>query len=185
MTFEKTQEVIEKVDNFGGFLLIRKLKPSVSIQSLSDNQIISDIITSKFHHWRGEEEPNGLVVGMNSTDKFGKSKSWTLSDHKFYGFFDNSKINANHYKQITFDDFYTKLTNAMEIETENDNTFIQLSQNAINKNLKPTSNYYFLDLDNEKNKNLVAEWQVYDFFYAFISVDRENDCIDLIEFGHD
>ena len=48
MTFEKTQEVIEKVDNFGGFLLIRKLKPSVTIQSFSDNQIISDIITNKF-----------------------------------------------------------------------------------------------------------------------------------------
>jgi hypothetical protein len=185
MTFEKIQEEIERVDNFGGFLLIRKLKPSDKISSVSDEQLIADIILSKYHHWRGEEEPSGLTVGMSSTDKYGKSKSWTLADHKFYGFFDNSKIKADHYKQIKFDDFYTQLMNAIEMETENDNTFIQLSKNAINKNLKPTSKYYFLDLDIEKNKDLVAEWQVYSFFYAFISVDRESNCIYLIEFGLD
>lgn len=185
MTFEKIQEVIEKVDNFGGFLLNRKLKPSVTIRSFSDNKIISDIITSKYHHWNGEEEPKGLTVRMTSTDKFGISKSWTLTNHKFYGFFDNTKIKADHYKHITFDDFYTHIINAIKSETENDQKFIQLSENLISKNLRHTATYFFLDLAPEKNKALVAEWQVYNFFYAFISVDRENNCVDLIEFGLD
>jgi len=185
MKFEKINEEIERVDNYGGFLLIRTLKPSDKILSVSDEQLIENIILSKYHHWRGEEEPNGLTVGMSSSDNYGKSKSWTLTNHKFYGFFDNSKIRAGHYKKITFDEFYTQLTSAMERETENDNTFIQLSKNVINKKLRRSSTFYVLDLDQEKNKDLVAEWQVYDFFYAFISVDKENNCIDLIEFGLD
>ena len=185
MKFEKIREEIESVNNFGGFLLIRTLKPSEKMVEFSDEQLIADIIRSKYHHWRGEEEPNGITVGMSSTDKYSKSKSWTLTDQKLYGFFDNSKIKANHYKQITYDEFYTKLTNAIEIETEHDNKYIQLSKNTINRNLKPKSTYYFLDLDKEKNEDFVAEWQVYSFFYAFISVDRECNCVYLIEFGLD
>src|SRR5690606_40696634 len=172
MIFEKIQEVIERVDNFGGFLLIRKLKPSVAIQSFSDNQIISDIITSKYHHWCGEEDSNGLTIGMTSTDKLGKSKSWTLTGHKFYGFFDNLKIRSDHYKKITFDDFYTQIINAIKLETENDYEYLRLSGNVIRNNFKETASYFFLDLDPQKNKDLVAEWQVYNFFYAFISLDR-------------
>ena len=186
MTFEKTEEIIERVDSNGGFLIIRKIKPiEEEFLSTSDDQLITDIIQSKYHHWQGEKEPNGLTVAMSSKNKFGKSSPSTLTGYKFYGFYDNSKIKANHYKKTTFDDFYDRLIVVIEKETESDNKFLQLSKTIINKNLKPLSTYYFLDLDQEKNKDLVAEWQVYDFFYAFISLDRENNCIYLIEFGLD
>jgi hypothetical protein len=185
MTFEKIFEKIERVKNFGGFLLIRKLKPKISIQTLSDKEIISHIIASKFHHWRGEEEPNGLTVGMTSTDKFGKSKSWTLLNHKFYGFFDNSKINSDNYKQINFDDFYNQITTAIRIEIDYDDDFLQISERFLTVNLNRTFTYYHLDLDKDKNADLVAEWQVYDFFYAYVAIDRKDFSIYLIEFGYD
>jgi hypothetical protein len=185
MTFEKIFEKIERVDNYGGFLLIRRLKPNITIQTLSDKDIISDIIASKFHHWRGEEEPNGLTVGMSSTDKFCKSKTWTLTEHKFYGFFDNSKIKTDYYKQITFDEFLIQITTAIKSETDNDNDFLQLSVKALSDNLNQTFTFYQLDLDKERDKDLVAEWQVYDFFYAYIAVDRQDSSVYLIEFGLD
>ncbi len=75
MTFEKIIEEIVRVDNFEGYLLIRKLDPSGMMLSFSDEQLIAEIILSKYHHWRGEEEPHGLKVGMSSTHKYGKSKS--------------------------------------------------------------------------------------------------------------
>lgn len=72
---------------------------------------------------------------MTSKDKFGKSKFWKLTDHKFYGFFDNLKIKSDHYKQITFYDFNNQIINAIKLETENNSEFILLSQNVIKNNL--------------------------------------------------
>jgi len=184
MTFEKIQEEIERVGNYV-HILIRTLKPSRQIQSVSDQQVIADLISSNYHHWRGEEEPEGIKVSMGSTNEFGEAKSWTLMNHKIYGFFDNSKIKVSHYKQITFDDFYAQLTNAIALETENDNTFLRTSKELIKNSLKQTSTFYMLDLDKVKNKNLVAELQVYTFFYAFISIDGEHNRISLIQFSED
>lgn len=185
MTFKKTREIIERVDNSGGILLIKTLEPSIVMQSVSDEQLIAAVISSKYHYWQGEHKPDGINVVMSSTDKYEKSPSSTLENHKFYGFFDNSKIKTDHYKEVTFDNFYNRLMSAIKEETENDNKFIRLSETVITNNLKCTATYYFLDLDQEKNKDLVAEWQVYTFFYAFISIDKENNCIHLIEFGLD
>jgi hypothetical protein len=185
MNFEKVFNKSERVKNNGGFLLIRKLKPNISIQRLSDKEIISQLINSKFHHWRGEEEPNGLTIEMTSTDKFGKSKSWILSNHKFYGFFDNTKIYAENYKQISFDNFYNHIIKAIKNEIEYDEDFLENSERTLSDNLKPNFSYFHLDLDKDKNTDLIAEWQVYDFFYAYISIDRDNPSIYLIEFGFD
>lgn len=185
MTFEKIFEKIDRVDNYGGFLLIRRLKPNIAIPKLSDNEIISEIKASKFHHWRGEEEPNGLTIGMSSTDEFGKFKNWTLKEYKFYGFFDNSKIKTNNYKQITFDKFLKQITTAIKSETNNNNDFLQLSIKTLSDNLNQTFSYYYLDLDKERNNDQVAEWQVYTFFYAYIAIDKQDSRVYLIEFGLD
>jgi hypothetical protein len=185
MNFEKVFYKYERVKNFGGFLLIRKLKPNVSIQSLSEKEIIAQIINSKFHHWRGEEEPNGLTIEMISTDESGKTKSMILSNHKFYGFFDNTKICTDYYKQINFDDFYNHITNAMKNEIDYDEDFLLNSEKALFDILKRNFSYFHLDLDKDKNVDLISEWQVYDFFYAYISLDRKDSSIYLIEFGFD
>lgn len=185
MRFEKIKEVVEGNKNYIGYLKIRILKSSDSILSLSDETLIDGIIQSKYHHWRGEEEPNGLTVGMSSTDKYGKSISWTLENHKFYGYFDNSKIQTSHYRKLTFDSFCSMLINAIESETENDRVFIQAAKRMLSENITSASTCYFLDLEKERNRDLVAVWQVYSFFYAFISIDRLNNLISITEFGLD
>lgn len=185
MKIEKINEEIERVDNYGGFLLIRTLTPSDKILSVSDEHLIENIILSKYHHWRGEEEPNGLTVGMSSSDNNGKSKSWTLTNHKFYGFFDNNKIKPEHYKLISLETFSDKLFKAIKEHAEYDNLFIDKATDIIKGQFNDLSIFYFLDLDKENNSDMVAEMQVYEFFYVFIALDRQKNIVTLIEFGLD
>lgn len=183
MTFEKIHEHIERVNHFGGYLLIRKLRPIDPIPAVSDEVLLTEIISSKYHHWQGEEKPDGHEIFSESLDLNGNNKSWTELNRKFYGFFDNTKIKADHYKEITYDEFSRRLLRAIEFEI--DKTFEDRAKALIGKNLKPTSTFYVLDLDEEKNQDLVSPYHVYNFFYAFIAVDRENMGVDLIEFALD
>ena len=185
LTFEKIQEIVELIDNFGGHLLVRHLKPSKHLSDLDDTEIIEDVIKSKYHYWSGEKEPSGLTVGMTSTDKYKNVKSWTLTNHKSYGFFDNSKITASHYKKVTFENFERKLFALIRDLDEGENIFNKKAQTIIATTLNPSATFYHLDLDEKINIDMVAEWQVYSFFIAFISIDKQKNIVTLIEFGQD
>ena len=185
LAFEKKYETIERVENFGGFLLLRQLQPNDSILNMQDAEIITDIISSKFHYWEGEKEPSGLTVGMSSSDKYKNVRNWTLEHHKFYGFFDNSKIKHEHYKLISLDNFQNDLLTAIRTETDNDPKFIDKATVLLKDRFAKTTSIYYLDLDKKINADMVAEWQVYDFFYAFIAIDRQKNIVTLIEFGLD
>jgi hypothetical protein len=185
LTFDKKYEIIERVENFGGFLLVRQLQPDDNLLNYPDDKVIADIIASKFHHWQGEKEAEGITVQMSSSDKNKNTKTWTLSNHKFYGFFDNNKIKPEHYKLISLDTFNDKLFQAINEQADYDKLFIDKANEIIKGRFNDVSIIYFLDLDKEKNSDLVAEWQVYDFFYAFIALDRQKNLVTLIEFGLD
>jgi hypothetical protein len=180
LNFEKLCEVIERPENGDGFLIFRQLQPSESILIISDSEIITDIIASKFHHWRGEEEPNGLTVGMHSNNN-----SYTLEHYKFYGFFDNSKIKNVHYKAVLPDEVKSKLLNAFRTEEENDSKFIEKALALLKEKFIGKTVFYYLEVDKDINEDLVAEWHVYDFFYAFIGIDKQNNIVHLIEYGLD
>ena len=185
LTFDKKYEVIERVENYGGFLLVRQLQPDDNLVNYPGDKVIADIIASKFHHWQGEKEAEGITVQMSSTDKNKNTKTWTLSNHKFYGFFDNNKINPEHYKLISLATFNDKLFQAINEQADYDKLFIDKANEIIKGRFNDLSKIYFLDLDKEINSDLLADWQVYDFFYAFIALDRQKNLVTLIEFGLD
>lgn len=185
LTFDKKYEVIERVENFGGFLLVRELQPDDNLVNYPDNKVIADIIESKFLNWQGEKEAEGITIQMSSSDNNKNTKTWTLSNHKFYGFFNNNKIKPEHYKLISLDTFNNKLFQAINEQADYDKLFIDKANEIFKGCFNDLSIIYFLDLEKEKNSDLVAEWQVFDFFYAFIALDRQKNKVTLIEFGLD
>lgn len=184
LSFKKEQESIEKFDGWQ-HLKIRNLKPDKDLTNIQDFMIIDDLIKSKFHHWRGEEEPNGLTVGMSSSGKDKIKKVWTLQNHKFYGFFDNSKISHKDYKPISFETFKTLLGNKIEEWNDGNKEELIKAIKIIDEMISPSSFIYSLDLDENKNKDKVAEFHVYSVFIGFIAIDKTNQKIYLIEFGQD
>lgn len=185
LTFDKKYEVIERVENYGGYLLVRQLQPDDNLVNYLDDKVIADIIASKFHHWQGEKETGGITVQMSSSDKNKNTKTWNISNNKFYGFFDNNKIKPRHYKFISLDTFNDKLFQAIYKHADYDKLFIDKSNEIVKGRFSDVSKIYYLDLDKEENADLVAEWQVYDFFYAFIVLDKQKNLVTLIEFGLD
>lgn len=185
LTFDKKYEVIERVENHGGYLLVRELQPNDNLINYPDEKVIADIIASEFHHWQGEKEAGGIAVQLTSSHKNKNTKTWNISNNKFYGFFDNNKIKPEHYKLISVDTFSDKLFQAIIEHADYDKLFIDKSIEIIKGRFSDVSEIYFLDLDKGENSDLVAEWQVYDFFYAFIVLDKQKNLVTLIEFGLD
>lgn len=66
--FKKVKESIENFDTWCHFL-VRVLKSGQDFSKFSDSEIIDEIIKSKFHHWKGEEEPNGLSINLSINNK--------------------------------------------------------------------------------------------------------------------
>lgn len=171
LTFDKKHEVIERVENYGGFLLVQQLQPNDNLENFTQEQIIADIIGSKFHIWIGA--------------RANYEERGTPYNHMFYGFYDNSKIKPEHYAIIPLEQFYEKLFKAVYEHTDNEKSFTEKASEIIKGSFPKTATIYHLDLDIKKNADLVAEWHVYDFFYAFIAIDRNENKVWLIEFGLD
>lgn len=184
LIFKKTQETIEKFDGWSHFL-VRQLIANQDITSISDFKIIEEVIKSKFHYWRGEEESEGQNIDMSSLGKHGEKKTWTLLNNKFYGFFDNSKIVVEDYKKISHEDFKTKLFSKIKEWNEDGETALRKVISIINNTIKPSFVIYHLDLDENKNHNKVAEWHVYSVFIGFLAIDKVRQTVTLIEFGQD
>ena len=71
-------------------------------------------------------------------------------------------------------------------EYDNDeNTYEIRAQKIINAVINPTAIFYYLDLNEEINTDMVAEWTTYSVFSAFISLDKQNNIATLIELGLD
>lgn len=68
IVLDKIYESILRVKNYGGFLRIRQLLPNKNIFNRNDAEIIGSVIKSKFHHWEGEKNPNGLEINMSAKD---------------------------------------------------------------------------------------------------------------------
>jgi len=56
---------------------------------------------------------------------------------------------------------------------------------TVNAVVSKSATFYYLDLDREKDAEMVAEFEVYSFFIAFISIDKRKNIVMLIEFGQD
>lgn len=165
--------------------MVRQLQPDGDLINYPDEKVIADIIASKFHHWQGEKEPDGITVQMSSHDKSRNTRTWTLSNHKFYGFYDNNKIKPEHYKLISFDTFSERLFRAISEQADYDKLFTDKVINIIKGRFDDVSLIYTLELDKHINSDLVSEWHVYHFFYAYIVLDRQQNIVTLIEFGLD
>ena len=177
--FKKIKETKEIFDA-SYFFLVRDLKSNQDLSKNSDSDIIDDIIKSKYHNWRGEDEPEGLTFSIS---KFGINKP--LNNFKFYGFFDNGKISSLNYKRVVFEEFKKKMF-AVIHECDNDENAYEIrAQKIINAVINPTAIFYHLDLNEEINTDMVAEWTTYSVFIAFISLDKQNNIATLIEFGQD
>lgn len=177
--FKKVKYTLESFDTWC-YLLVRDLKSSRDFSKYSDAEIIEEIVKSKFHHWRGEEEPKGQTIHLSYNNQ-----NKTLKNYKFYGFFDNDKISSLNYKRLTFEEFNTKILEYIAEYAEGDNSFTIKTQNLIRVALNPESIYYNLDLNEEINTDLIAEWTTYSAFIAFISLDKQKNIATLIEFGQD
>ena len=177
--FKKIKEINENFD-VSYFFLVRDLKSNQDLSKNSDSAIIEDIIKSKYHYWRGEDEPKGLTFSIS---KFGIKK--TLNNYKFYGFFDNSKITSLNYKRVGFEEFKKKMFAVIHEYDNDENTYEIRTQKIISAVINPTAIFYYLDLNEEINTDMVAEWTTYSVFIAFISLDKQNNIATLIEFGQD
>ena len=177
--FKKVKETIENFDTWC-HLLVRDLKSRQDFSKYSDIEIIEEIIKSKFHYWRGEEEPKGLTIGLSNNNK-----SKTLKNFKFYGFFDNAKITSQNYKRVTFEEFKKKFLALICEYAESEISFESKAQKIISSAINPSAIFYHLDLNEEINIDMVAEWNTYSVFIAFISLDKQNNIATLIEFGQD
>lgn len=177
VTFDKIKQEILRLDTWC-HILVRHLKPNQNISNLTDSEIIEGIIKSRFHHWRGEEEPNGIVVSESPT-----SKNKNLI--KFYGYYDFGKITSSDYRLTTFEEFKTRLFRIIDDWNNSDRLFRENSEKLVLKMIYPDSLLYHLDLDINKNQDKVSEWHVYSVFTAFIAIDRIRNILTLIEFGQD
>ena len=184
LNFDKIEQEVARIENFSGVLLLRHLRPSRNLNELPDREIISDVIKSKFHSWRGEEDPDGLTVNLTTSDKDKNVQNRILEHHKFYGFFDNSKISSDNYTLIPFETVKKKLSEKID-EWNTDISFKTKAEVILTDKLNPSATFYHLDLDENIDSKIVAEWQVYTFFMSFIAIDRQNDIITLIEFSQD
>lgn len=185
LTFEKEQEIIERIENFGGFLLLRQLQPNVSLVYFTDTEIIGHIISSKFHVWQGEESPEGFSVTTHSDYPDENLKEEINTIQNLYGFFDNTKIKAEHYKPVSFEGFCDILFKAFKDYADYDKVFINHATEIIEGLRDNFSVIYFLDLDKNRNADMLSEWYIYEFFFAFIAIDKQKNKVTLIEFGLD
>jgi len=145
ITFKKINEVSEKIENFHGLLLIRQLSPDKDLHEFEGKEIIESVIKSKFHFWKGEEEPDGQTIQMSKTDSLGNLKNFTLTNHKFYGFFDNSKIHFSNYRLISKDGLIERIANLCLEWCDSDNSYEEKFIKLINKYINPLVSIYHLD----------------------------------------
>jgi hypothetical protein len=179
LKFKKVKESIERFDTWC-HLVIRDLKSNQNFTKFSDSEIIDEIIKSKFHYWRGEEEPDGQTITLSYNNK-----SKTLKNFKFYGIFNDDMISSSNYKIMTFEEFKAKILASIIEFADDDHSFEIKAQNLLIVALNPESTYYHLDLNEDINVDYIAEWTPYSKFIAFISLNRQNNIASLIEFGQD
>jgi hypothetical protein len=178
ITFKKVKELIERFDT-SGYFLVRELTSDKNLSEYTDCEIIDEIINSKFHHWRGEEEPGGLSISVSTNNK-----SKNLINYKIYGFFDNNKLSSVHYKSLAFEEFKNNIFESI-LELADLEDSLEIKVKKIIKNLNTESTYYHLALNEEINTDLIAEWTPYSVFSAYISIDQKNNLATLIESGQD
>ena len=162
-TFEKINEKIEGIGKYS-FIMIRELKSDYEFSNLSDYEIINNVISSEFHLWLGE----------NRTEIDNLPNS--------YGYHDNNELEAIDYKLISFENFKVKLITIIQNWHVNEPELIGKAETLINSNMSSKSIYYFLDLNENEKK---AEWSVYSVFAGFISINKLDGIVSLIEFGED
>ena len=102
-----------------------------------------------------------------------------------YGFYDAAKIKYDHYKIVSFDQFKSILFQAIEKQNENEVSFINRVKKQIENNTLKNSIIYFLNLNVETNRDMIAEFHPYTFFYGFLAIDKLKNTVTLMEFGQD
>src|SRR5690349_3221530 len=120
----------------------------MDFSNLSDYEIITNLIKSKFHSWLGENRTEGQK----------------LPD--FYGYHDSKKLDPSDYTYLSFENFKEKLISKVKEWHANEPELLEKIKHFISCEMNPKFSYYFLDL-NENDKK--AEWHVYSTFAGFIS----------------
>lgn len=113
LTFEKIKSDFVSNNNFFYFL-IDHIKVREDLSLYDDVFILENLISSVFHYWFGEAEPEGQGI-------FGKC----------CGFFDNNKITANDYAKVTLRELHKKLFDLIDKESEGQNISIVLDKGTI------------------------------------------------------
>ena len=162
-TFQKIDEEIESIGKYS-YILIRVLKTENDFSNLSDYEIINNLINSEFHIWLGE----------------GRTEKHNLPN--FYGYHNYDELNASDYTNLSFKNFKLKIISIIENWHQKELEICEKAKSYINSKSNLDSPYYFLDLNENEKK---AAWHVYSVFAGFISINRFENTVSLIEFGED
>lgn len=181
MNFNKISEKIILLPNSGGYFKNITISPNQNQKTLTDFDLLNSVINSPFHFWEGEKNPEGLTCHFQKKN----GEKISLPNTKIFGNYDATKLNASHYLKQTEKDFIKLLNEALKEESENNLIFIEQVNNEINKNLKQIDSIYYLR-PNEKFRNeLISDFSIYSFFYAFILISKSMNTVSMIEFGLD
>ena len=161
-----------------GYFQITTVSPSSEISKLDFKNIISEFLKTKYFVWNYQNEPYGQNVIL--TDENGKNIEYF--NEKFFGFYETEKLDYSDFSKIEFKTFQENIENNIIKETDSD--FLKKCLKTIQK-INSQSDFYILNPPENKIPQIVKDWPIYTFFYSYLSFDKENNEINLIEFGLD
>ena len=161
-----------------GYFNVVTVESNPEISKFDNQNIISEFLKTKYFIWNYQNEPNGQNVIL--TDENGEKREYF--NEKFYGFYDTKKLEYSDFENTDFKTFEKNIEN--KILKETDYAFLKRFSNVIQK-LYPKADFYLLNPPENKIPQIVKEWPIYTFFYSYLSINKEHNEINLIEFGLD
>jgi hypothetical protein len=164
------------------------LRPAENMLEAPDRSIIDAVIRSKFHHWQGEEFPDGMDFRIQEYNADKKLTNVTLINYKIHGLFDNDRLHADHYKLSSYESLLKEVTALIsEFNEEEEARALdeKKTMDFIEQYLSPSLVIYHLDLNKESDPDLLARFNPYSKFLGFLCIDRQKNEIVLLEMGDD
>ncbi len=161
-----------------GHFKIITVSTNSELSKLDFKNIISEFLKTKYFVWNYQNEPFGQNVILTDENK----KITEYFNEKFFGFYETEKLDYSDFSKIEFKTFQENIENNILKETDCD--FLQKCLKIMRK-INSKSDFYILNPPESKIPLIVKDWPIYIFFYSYLSVDNENNEINLIEFGLD
>lgn len=162
-----------------GYFQITTVSPNSEISKSNFKNIISEFLKTKYFVWNYKNQPYGQNVIL--TDENGKLIEYF--NEKFFGFYETEKLDYSDFLKIEFKTFKKNLENNILKETA-DTDFLKKCLKTIQK-INPKSDFYIINPPENKISQIVKDWPIYTFFYSYLSINKEHNEINLIEFGLD